>query len=539
MKKCFQALSAVLSVVLVGSAYGVSAFAEDSSSYNYSTFASESKDLTKKSVSARNIPSAGSSESPFDVFKIYKDHMEAEKAPYNIYRESWGIDVSEHQGYIDWVGVKNSGVDFAIIRAGYGNDISQIDDTFIQNMKGAQSVGLDVGTYWYSYAVDVEDAYREAETCYEIIKNYDFQYPVYFDIEDPMYANYSAAQISAIIDAFCTRLQEKGCYVGVYSYTSFLNTKVYDFIYDKYDVWVAEYGTPAPVFNYDYRMWQYASDGCGSQVNGIFTDNLDLNHCYVDYPYIITGRKSDTSTETPVVPPIDTPVVPPVETPVDPPVETPSDPPVYIEQTVEAKGIDVSAWQGIIDWFSVAKDNIDFAIIRVGYGMYETQKDYYFEQNYKNAKAAGLDVGAYWYSYAQTPEEAIREAELFCKFVDGYKFEYPLYVELDASVSLGLTNSERTAVIDTFCSYVQQRGYFIGIMGAESFLKNQYDESLFNKYAVWISSYKDTIPVFSKFVGMWQYSGTGTVNGIDGYVNSNYCFDTYPQIMKDVHLNGY
>lgn len=170
MKKCFQALSAVLSVVLVGSAYGVSAFAEDSSSYNYSTFASESKDLTKKSVSARNIPSAGTNESPFDVFKIYKDHMEAEKAPYNIYRESWGIDVSEHQGYIDWVGVKNSGVDFAIIRAGYGHDISQIDDTFIQNMKGAQSVGLDVGTYWYSYAVDVEDAYREAETCYEIIK---------------------------------------------------------------------------------------------------------------------------------------------------------------------------------------------------------------------------------------------------------------------------------------------------------------------------------------------------------------------------------
>ncbi|MBQ8180775.1 MAG: glycoside hydrolase family 25 protein [Ruminococcus sp.] len=539
MKKYFQILSAVLSIVITGSVVGPSVYADEDSSVNYNTFSVESKDLERKSDSAKKSASSRMAEIPFDVFDIYQAHMEAENSPHDIFRESWGIDVSEHQGYIDWQGVKDSGVDFAIIRAGYGNDVSQIDDTFIQNMAGAQSVGLDVGTYWYSYAVDVEDAYREAETCYEIIKDYDFQYPVYFDIEDPMYANYSTAQISAIIDAFCTRLQEKGCYVGVYSYTSFLNTKVYDFIFDKYDVWVAEYGAPTPAFNYDYRMWQYASDGCGSQVNGIFTYNLDLNHCYVDYPYIITGRKDDTPTEKPVVPPAETPVVPPEEQPVDPPVETPADPPSYIEQTIEARGIDVSAWQGNIDWDEVAKDNVDFCIIRAGYGKYATQKDYYFEQNYTNAKAAGLDVGAYWYSYAQTPEEAIQEAELFCSVVDGHKFEYPLYVELDEYVGLGLTNSEITAVIDAFCSYVQDKGYYIGIMGGESFLKNRYDDSIFDKYAVWIANYSETQPVFSRFYGMWQYSGTGTVNGIAGNVYCNYSYDIYPQIMRDVHLNGY
>ena len=531
MKKHSQVLSAFLSVMLAGSVIGMPVYAENTPSINYNTYSSESKAVEQNYVSAKSNISLEETEASFDVFDIYQAHIEAENQPYNIYRESWGIDVSEAQGYIDWQGVKDSGVEFAIIRAGYGREISQIDDYFIQNMAGAQSVGLDIGTYWYSYADDVEDAYREADACYEIIKDYDFQYPVYFDIEESKFYDYSTAEVSAIIDAFCSRLQERGYYVGVYSYRSFLNTKVYDFIFDKYDIWVAEYGVSEPAFDHEYRMWQYTSTG-KSQVSGIFTpgDPLDLDRCYVDYPYIITGRKSGDSTETPVTPP--------AETPVTPPVETPEEPSSGIIQTVEAIGINVSAWQGLIDWNTAAK-NIDFTVIRVGYGKYETQKDIYFEQNYTNAKAAGLDVGAYWYSYAQSPEEAVQEAELFCRFVDGYKFEYPLYVQLDPNVCNGLSNSEVTEVIDAFCSYVQSRGYFIGIMGDESFLKNRYDSSIFNKYAVWILSNSGTAPVFPTFYGMWQYSTTGVIDGIQGNVSYNYCYDLYPQIMKDCHLNGY
>ncbi len=516
MIKKKQVLSAVLSIAITVSVMSIPVYAESVSLNNYNTISSESKDRERNSVEL--------SGEAFNVFDIYQAHLEAGNPTYNIYRESWGIDVSEHQREIDWQDVKDSGIDFAIIRAGYGREVSQIDKYFIQNMKGAQSVGLDIGTYWYAYADSVEDAYKEADACYEIIKDYDFQYPVYYDIEERMYDNYSEAEVSAIIDAFCSRLQERGYYVGVYSYRSFLNKNVYDFIFDKYDVWVAEYGVSSPAFDHEYQMWQYTDSG-KSQVNGIFTEGeaLDLDRCYVDYPYIITGRKNDGSTQTPV----------------EPPVETPVDPPSYIEQIIETRGIDVSAWNGEIDWGKVAAQNIDFAIIRAGYGKYETQKDYYFEQNYINAKAAGLDVGAYWYSYAQSPEEAVQEAQLFCKFVDGHKFEYPLYVELDESVCRGLSNSEATAVLNAFCSYVQSKGYFIGIMGSESFLKYRLDSSIFDKYAVWIFSYSDTAPVFSKFYGMWQYSSEGNIDGIHGNVLCNYCYDIYPQIMKDAHLNGY
>ncbi|MBR3760434.1 MAG: glycoside hydrolase family 25 protein [Ruminococcus sp.] len=516
MIKKKQVLSAVLSIAITVSVMSIPVYAESVPLNNYNTISSESKDRERNSVEL--------SGEAFNVFDIYQAHLEAGNPTYNIYRESWGIDVSEHQKQIDWQAVKDSGIDFAIIRAGYGREVSQIDKYFIQNMKGAQSVGLDIGTYWYAYADSVEDAYKEADACYEIIKDYDFQYPVYYDIEERMYDNYSEAEVTAIIDAFCSRLQERGYYVGVYSYRSFLNKNVYDFIFDKYDVWVAEYGVSSPAFDHEYQMWQYTDSG-KSQVNGIFTEGeaLDLDRCYVDYPYIITGRKNDGSTQTPV----------------EPPVETPVDPPSYIEQIIETRGIDVSAWNGEIDWGKVAAQNIDFAIIRAGYGKYETQKDYYFEQNYINAKAAGLDVGAYWYSYAQSPEEAVQEAQLFCKFVDGHKFEYPLYVELDESVCRGLSNSEATAVLNAFCSYVQSKGYFIGIMGSESFLKYRLDSSIFDKYAVWIFSYSDTAPVFSKFYGMWQYSSEGNIDGIHGNVLCNYCYDIYPQIMKDAHLNGY
>lgn len=95
-----------------------------------------------------------------------------------------GIDVSTFQGNIDFKKVKASGIDFVILRAGYGRETSQKDAKFEQNYKNAKAAGLKVGAYWYSYADSVEDAKKEAEACISVIKGKQFEYPIYFDLEE-------------------------------------------------------------------------------------------------------------------------------------------------------------------------------------------------------------------------------------------------------------------------------------------------------------------------------------------------------------------
>ena len=95
------------------------------------------------------------------------------------------------------------------------------------------------------------------------------------------------------------------------------------------------------------------------------------------------------------------------------------------------KGIDVSSWQGVVDYRKVKASGINFVIIRAGFGREVSQKDNCFEQNYKNAKAAGLDIGAYWYSYADSAEDAVREAKACREVIKGKKFEYPIFFDLN------------------------------------------------------------------------------------------------------------
>lgn len=194
-----------------------------------------------------------------------------------------GIDVSKWQSTVDWDKVANTDVNYAIIRAGYGKLKSQKDPTFDTNMKNAEKAGVKRGIYWYSYATTVEEAYQEAEACYSVIKNYKFEYPVVFDIEDPTQVKLSTATVSAICDAFCSRMESKGYYVSIYSYASFLNTKIYSNVLDKYDVFVAHFNVDTPGINHSYGMWQYSSTG---RINGITTD-VDLSYAYLDYPNII------------------------------------------------------------------------------------------------------------------------------------------------------------------------------------------------------------------------------------------------------------
>lgn len=199
------------------------------------------------------------------------------------------------------------------------------------------------------------------------------------------------------------------------------------------------------------------------------------------------------------------------------------------------KGIDVSQYQGNIDY---NKTKVDFVIIRAGYGKFKDQKDPYFEKNYKNAKAAGLNVGAYWYSYAQSEEEARLEAKTCLEVIKGKKFEYPIYFDLEERSQFNKGKAFCSKLVTAFCSEIEKAGYYAGLYISRSPLQTYISSDVAKKYALWIAEYGNKCN-YSGSYGMWQYSSTGRVNGIAGNVDLDYCYVDYPGAIKKAGLNGY
>lgn len=196
-----------------------------------------------------------------------------------------GIDVSQWQGDIDFNAVKKSGIDFVIIRAGYGMFAQQVDPKFNTNYKRAKEAGLNVGAYWYSYAKSLTEAIYEADTCLQVIKGKTFEYPIYFDLEEQSQFNKGKAFCDAITCAFCTRLEKAGYYAGLYISRSPLQSYISVDVAKRYALWVAEYDSQ---LNYDkpVGIWQYSSKGKKPGING----EVDLDISYVDYPTLIKTK---------------------------------------------------------------------------------------------------------------------------------------------------------------------------------------------------------------------------------------------------------
>lgn len=207
-----------------------------------------------------------------------------------------GIDVSKHNGTIDWNKVKAAGVQFAMLRAGYGRYDNQKDERFEANYKGATAAGIPVGAYHYSYATTAEQAKQEAEVFLGWIKGKNLTYPVAFDIEDKKQANLGVSVISDIIRAFCETVEAAGYYVVVYANKDWLTNRIDADCKSRYDIWLAQW-TSKPTYTGSYGMWQYTSDGA---VDGI-AGRVDMNIAYKDYPSVIAGMdgSSDTTTSTP------------------------------------------------------------------------------------------------------------------------------------------------------------------------------------------------------------------------------------------------
>ena len=206
-----------------------------------------------------------------------------------------------------------------------------------------------------------------------------------------------------------------------------------------------------------------------------------------------------------------------------------------ISESNIAKGIDVSKWQGNIDWKKVKASGIDYAIIRVGYRGYGSGalvEDPYFRQNIEGATKAGLKVGVYFFSQAITTAEAVEEASMAINAVKGYKLHYPIYfdTELATTNSTGradnLGSGQRTDIANAFCQTVRNSGYKAGVYASKSWFQYRVNYSTLSKYDIWLAHYT-TATDFAHRYDMWQYTGTGSCPGVSGSVDLNWAYKVY------------
>ena len=204
----------------------------------------------------------------------------------------------------------------------------------------------------------------------------------------------------------------------------------------------------------------------------------------------------------------------------------------------DMKGIDVSVHNGKIDWQKVRAAGIDFAILRAGYGKLASQKDDRFEENYAGAKAAGIPVGAYWYSYAMTPEEAELEADVFLSVIKGKQFEFPVYFDLEEKKQFDLGKEKVSAITRAFLERVEAAGYFVGLYGSASSLTTHTADDIKSRYTIWLAHWVDHTNYTGAY-GIWQHSEKGSVDGINGSVDLDIGYKDFPTIIKAKGLNGW
>lgn len=182
------------------------------------------------------------------------------------------------------------------------------------------------------------------------------------------------------------------------------------------------------------------------------------------------------------------------------------------------KGIDVSKHNGVIDWDKV---KVDFAIIRIGIGMYENQKDEMFERNYTEATKINIPVGVYHYSYAKSVDEAIKEAELVIKWLNGRKLDLPVYFDIEDDSQKNLSRVILDGMCEAFCNRIEKAGYWAGIYSNKYWATSVISGiKLGKKYTYWIAQYTDKCTYTGDYA-IWQYTSKGKVNGISGNVDMN------------------
>lgn len=208
------------------------------------------------------------------------------------------------------------------------------------------------------------------------------------------------------------------------------------------------------------------------------------------------------------------------------------------------KVIDISHYQPDVDYVKVKAAGIGGVILRCGltyWGKQICAKDDSFERHYKGFKAAGVPVGAYYYSAADSTEVAEREAAFVIALLADKKFDLPIYYDVEEGNRMGkLSKSALTDICEVFCNKLEKAGYFVGVYANTNYFTIKLDHAaLSQKYTLWIADYRGENANKTLKRDIWQYTSKGGVNGISGNVDMNECYRDFPSIIKAAGLNGY
>ena len=202
------------------------------------------------------------------------------------------------------------------------------------------------------------------------------------------------------------------------------------------------------------------------------------------------------------------------------------------------KGIDVSKYQGFINWNAVSS-RVDFAILRAGFGWSLVNEDPRFEHNYEQCKKYGIPVGAYWYSYAKTPREAEAEAAVCIEVLKGKQFEFPIWFDQEDSSIAGCSKATLTECVIAFCSALEKAGYYCGLYASRDWVNNRLQYTKLKAYDLWVAAWSNEPGNVKLPYGMWQNSSTGSIPGIVGNVDTDIAYKNYPDIIIGGGFNGF
>ena len=207
--------------------------------------------------------------------------------------------------------------------------------------------------------------------------------------------------------------------------------------------------------------------------------------------------------------------------------------------TVLEEGVDVSRYNGVIQWPAVYQAGKRFAIVRLGSsnanGPY---LDPYFNDNVKQAQAAGLRVGAYYYTYASSEEEVIGELNVLLPALEGHRLEYPVYVDVESKELAQLGRERSTQLVRFAMDILDQKGWFPGYYSYTNYLGQYLDYQQLADYPLWVADYRGYLGHPGEY-GMWQYSSVGQVPGISTNVDLDYSYVDYLPIIRQQGKNGY
>ena len=207
---------------------------------------------------------------------------------------------------------------------------------------------------------------------------------------------------------------------------------------------------------------------------------------------------------------------------------------------MSTRGLDVSEFQGTVDWEQVKAAGYQFAMLRAGYGF--GTLDQQFQRNAAECNRIGLPIGVYWFCYAISPETARQEADGCINAISSYRLDYPICYDIEqatvnyaAQNGVTLTPALATQFVRSFCDRIEERGYYAMFYSNRNFLNTYFPADLSDRYALWYAYYNSQFDGTN--CGIWQFTDQGSVPGISGNVDLDTGFIDYPAVIRKAGLN--